>query len=673
MSESANFNSIANNIYDKGAAFLIGAGVSESMGYPSSDILAERMADSFKKDSTGKGMKKSLEEVVKGILQTTNRKDLVEWIRSEFRNVMDGRDNNIFDNPYSYLAIISKEIIQKNSKEEKSTNLYFFTTNFDGELVKSFDKVLDRGKDFEVFVSNEDFYNRKNVPIHVYLLHGGLNFSQGGEDTLVLTNEDFENREKYNDAMYVDLQYAMQHFPLFIVGYSMKDTDIKRTYETVKQRIAVMETFEVNPAGSSMDGTTEIKIEQLPFLYGVASSLNKIYKTEIPLGKPQIVELSYYKDFARIVEESKKTNKSIVIYGNHYSGKTMFINNLYSINKFPEEYRYIPLCTFSESDKGREEAKDTIKTSTIAECTPYEKEWIFGDDGSTEKKSFLKSFNFISKRSAKEKESVAQVNNVHYLEAKLYYEDAEKLIDHYFEIYGYANDSSLTADRKKLLISLGSYLEPPAAKGQTNKGILIPPLLEKAVKNYANKTLEELKEIENKQRTNEKLIADMIGLSLLEGVGVGYDVTVEFLKKFKNTALSVLASTPGVPIIGVAILGIAGIMSFYNKKKNEGLDRFVKLLSYWDKMPVEERKILSEMLDRKSKLPPGSAYSFLSHWLSKGEENIDEKSSKLLKKLKNIFTDDFINKMMEVVNDYPDVVKAIKEHNKKIEEIENKI
>jgi len=666
MENTSNFDSIAEQIYKKGAVFLIGAGASEYLGYPSSEALAETIGDYFKIDTPCSGLK----DVVDRVLEKTKRQELVDWIGLEFKSIAEKEDRGIFNNPYHYLAVISKEILEKNRNEGRATNLYFFTTNFDGQLVRGFEKELITNKEFEVFTSNDDFATRKNAPVHIYLLHGDINVKTNGNDSLVLTDDDLRDREPYNGAMYVDFQYALQHFPLFIIGHSARDVDIRGTYDTVRKRIKNTVTFEVNPAGSSLRDTTPLETELLPFLYALASSVNKLYGMNIPIPHQPIVRLSYYDDFMRKVEDSVGKSKSILIYGHYFSGKSTFINYLYAEGKIPPKYKRMILRTFSGSDTGRKEVRELIKASSIAEATHYEREWFLGNEESINSISFLKSIaNHFGK-----KIKMPEDGNIANLEIKIYYSDAEKLLNHYLSIYGADSNISVNVEKKRKLISLGSYGGLPPKKNGERGGILIPPLLERVVRDHKNEDTEALKKIEEAQRQQEKLVEEVLGFSILDSLAAGADVahqSTEFLKRSAGTFLSVLATSPGVPLAGLVILGVSSIMNFYRGQKNEGLKRYTDVFKYWNDLPIEKRVIIAEELDRKSKIPPGSSYSFLSHWLSKGGGSLDEESEKFLRKMETVFTDDFVAKIKEVVDELPFFKPRLEELEERVNDLED--
>ena len=669
MVQSTDYKSIAKDIHEQGAVFLIGGGASEGLGYPSSTLIAERMKDYFNCDYNGSDIKGVAECIL--AKNKAKRSDLIEWLRSEFRSIEIGIDSNTINNPYSCLARISKEVLQKSRDEKRNVNLYFLTTNFDGELVKSFGEVFGGDVDFEVFASTNDFRKMKNVQVHIYLIRDEIGFNTNGEDTLLLKDDDFEGREGYNDAMYGNLRNALDHSSLFILGYGPEDTDMKETYLAVKQKMGTIKAFEVDSAGTKLEGTTEIKTELITFLDSIASSLNDHYKMNILLRKDKTVELSYYDDLAHKVELSAKKDRSIVIYGHHYSGKSMFINYLRNHRKLPLKYRYILFRTFAESETGKKDARTAIKSPSVAECTPYEREWVFSENGTADKKTFLERLTALF---SKNEAPALQDDNIDQLEVKLSYEDAEKLLDYYSDVYK-AENIKREKDRRKILISLGSYLGRPPSKAEHSGGILIPPLLEKVVREHKDDDLKTLRKIDDEQRNTEKLIGEIMGIGLFESLGIGLDVTSqlsEFLKRSANTFLPMIAFSSGVPLAGLAILGISGITAFFKGNREGGLKKYVDLFNYWNRLPVEKKKILAEMLDRRSKIPPGSSYSFLSHWLSKGEGSMDEESQKFLRKLENVFTDDFVNNVRNVVNEFPDLMTKVQELSDKIEEFQKR-
>ena len=669
MEELTDYYSIVWRIVNEGVVFLIGDGASESLGYPSSELLAERMADYFNYEST----RLDLGDVVKGILEAkkAKREDLVAWIRSEFKSVEEKGDMNLFNNPYYYLAVILKEILARNRKEGRTSNLYFFTTNFDGNLVGVFEKELKRGKDFDTFASNRDFSKTENTPIRIYLLHGDIGLLEDGKDTLVLTEQDHKNRKNYNVAMYKDLKSAVKDYPLFIVGQSLREKNIKKIYQTIKTQIQGIKTYEVNPAGRSLEDAVEIRTELLPFLETLVPSFNRISGIGVPLRQQQVVELSFYNDFLSKLEEAVKINKSIVLYGQHFSGKTTFINYLISKGKFPPKYKHVNLGTFSESENGRQETRNVIGTATIAEATYYEREWLLGDAKFVDKQSFLKS---IEKHFSRKAAEVPANGGINHMETKIYYEDAEMFLDYYSK-KDFGNLFKDTEKRKKL-IRLGSYGDLPPRKGESSGGILIPPLLERVVRDNKDKNLEDLSKIEDEHKKHERLTEEVLGFSILDSFEAGASAASQissFLKGSASAFLSVLAASPGIPVAGLVILGISGITSFYKGKRDDGLKRYVEVFKSWNNLPVEKRIIISEVLDRKSKIPPGSSYSFLSHWLTMREGSLDDESEKFLRKLEGIFTKDFIAKIKNVVDEFPAVKAKLEEIDERVRQLEDEI
>ncbi|BCU67992.1 hypothetical protein HS7_14290 [Sulfolobales archaeon HS-7] len=665
----------ADLLTERGATIIIGAEVSYELGYPLSYELASALAQEFDVQ-TG-----DLESVVKDIIDKgVKREDIIKKIREIFdKKRKEGLKRDSLRNPYSLLARILRALVESWKREGKHLTVNIITTNFDRELEDALKDKLDEGSTrYTVVKSKDDFSQPTDAYIRIYKVHGDI-YEEDKEKSkqIVLTQDDLKSFEEDREAIYISMKGHIIGVPLLVVGHSFRDKDLQVVYEEVKKALGDVPTFDVHPGGEkNIEEAVTIPETSSEFLKELMVYLreSKGFK-DLPNYADYGVELSVDASLKEALEKAKERGVPVVLFGHRYSGKTMAILRARKKGILPEEYSYVELPYYSMDEGYAEKIKDRLHGKVLIEGSNYQIRFLKGEKrGDLHNPIFGKDLlnRVFGKKGKEEKRSWIPEGSV-LVESKITKEDAEGLFEYFLKKIadkrrGETGLSEEELRRKRChLLELASFGGSPLE----GNGLLIPPLLERVIEEHAGKSEEILEKLKELERHREELLLETFGLSLSEGMGA-LGETLEYLKGPLLPTLSRLISEFLLPA-SVILFGVSLILSFYEERKDAGLGKYVKLHKAWNEYPVEKREILCEKLDEKYGLNPGDCYSFLSSWLSPVGPGggYDE----FLSRLKQIFTEDYIKKLNEVIRKVPELeseVKKIKERIDKLEEIINR-
>ncbi|MEM3193082.1 MAG: tetratricopeptide repeat protein [Candidatus Parvarchaeota archaeon] len=356
----------------------------------------------------------------------------------------------------------------------------------------------------------------------------------------------------------------------------------------------------------------------------------------------------------------------LILTGDMESGKTLAFRRV--SRDFPKanEYQLIEVPKTQIDENKARELRDSAKQNTILEGSSYQIEYIFSDlpvkygEGEEWWRKWLGVFK--RRIEAEISSSTGPLGTAARVEAKLSYDDATKLYEHYAKkVWGNVSDiesqdNDVRKRRMKLFLSLASWGGPPEEGG--GGGQLSPSLLYEMMKKHKGKSEEELKNEADIGREHEKLVAGIFGISAVETLAIAFE-GVDFFSRVAG------ALAPMVPLVGVVLLSASSLLSFYRGTKDRGLDRYVGVHAAWNNLPIQKQKFLCEKLDMKFKLPPWSSYEWLSSWLS------PEKPFR--SKLEKLFTDDFIKNIKSVIEEMPEIKEKIEEIQEELDNHERRL
>ncbi|MGC8636540.1 MAG: SIR2 family protein, partial [Thermoprotei archaeon] len=641
----------ADLLRDKGAVMLIGAGVSSELGYLSSAELASALAQDFNVPAG------RLESVVKAILERgTAREEVVKKLREMFSlEEQEASRVDPLDNPYFLLSKILKALVDGWKGRGEHHTVTLITTNFDGELEKALGKELERGPaGYSLIVTSEDYSRNADAYVKVYKIHGDLDVRDAkGNDTLVLTEEDARKAEDERRSLYNSVRAALQEAPLMVIGHSFNDKDVQEIYHEARQSVKGLRVFAVNVRDVERIGeATVFRESSLAFFRELIDHMSTWPGFEALSDSTDYgVELSMDQ---RLEEGLKRASgKPVIFQGYPFCGKTMAVLRARKRGVMPEGYLHLELPKYPFTGEYAKRLSETAGERVLLEGSKYQV-------------SFLKERGGL-------REPYETV------EAVITEEDADRLFEYFAErSRRRRREGEEYVDelrkKKEYLMSMASW------HGFGQKGeLLIPPLLKRLIEESTEKDEKELKVMKELYRQNEDLFIEAFGLASLETVGAGSELA-SAISELARVALPV-ASRFLLPM-GAALVGVSGAVGFLTgRKRDDGFQWYVKLHKNWMDLPLEKRKILCESLDEKYDLAPGDSYSFLSSWLS------PESEGSFRQKLENVFTDDFIERLREVVMKYPELEARVtkaeaqirsltdkqEEHEKEIEEIKEDI
>ncbi|MEM0287167.1 MAG: tetratricopeptide repeat protein, partial [Nitrososphaerota archaeon] len=392
------------------------------------------------------------------------------------------------------------------------------------------------------------------------------------------------------------------------------------------------------------------------------------------------IELSLDKKLKDAIE--KLQGAPLILTGDMESGKTLAWKRVQSYFPKAKEYEWIEVPKGQIEEEEARKLRDRAKqNNTILEGSSYQIEYIFSglpvkyEKGEEEwdkwlgviKKRKEKGWDkwlWVFKKKEKEAESssTGPLGTAARVEAKLSYEDATKLYEYYAKkVWGKDSDIE-SQDKNELKRRMDYFLSLASWGGLPKKeegGQLCPSLLYEMMKKHKGKREEELKNEVDIGKARERLVAGIFGISTAETLVIA----TEDVDYFSRLAAPLV---PMIPVVGGILLVVPSLLIFHNRRKNEGLDRYVSVHAAWNKLPIQKQKFLCEKLDMKFKLPPWSSFEWLSSWLSKPKESFRSELEKL-------FTDDNINKIKSVIEEMPEIKKKIEKIQEEIDNYESRI
>ena len=350
------------------------------------------------------------------------------------------------------------------------------------------------------------------------------------------------------------------------------------------------------------------------------------------------VELSYEKELKEAIEEAKKANRPLVLYGPRFSGKTnalkrAIFNKL--INKDQDCIIEIPKSKIDKDKK--EELKQLINGNRfiIIEGTKHEVEYILSDETYEEtdkleklKEYLEKAWKALTKR--EKEEDLETPEGVQKVKAYIEKEEAYEIFNFYVDEYIKKHEK---VDREKLEKKKVHLIEM-AYLGKKGEGIFIPQYLKRLIEEYAEKSEEELKSKKEEEKEKEEFLLGFFGIKLVDIIGYSNNVLsfLESLLPYFQGRIQIVLNAV-LSHASVIITGLTLLSAFQSKDKNKAIEQFIKAYQYWNGLPQEKREALCSLLDEKYYLPPGSSYAFLSSWLSMNEIELRKKLTELINEI----------------------------------------
>ena len=201
---------------------LLGAGASVTSGAPSGQELAKRLWEKVAKISP---QSEDLIETASILVRRMSRRLVVSAVRAELSQLK----------PSGGLLGLPKLGWHQ-----------LFTTNFDQLLEKAFSQ---NSIQLTAVRSNYDFTNKETaIEQKLYKIHGCItqDTSFGDKASMILTQDDYDQFEKYRQAMFALLQAALLTKDTLIIGQSLRDRhlhDLVRQVLGAKQEGSIGQVF----------------------------------------------------------------------------------------------------------------------------------------------------------------------------------------------------------------------------------------------------------------------------------------------------------------------------------------------------------------------------------------------------------------------------------------------
>ncbi len=186
------------------AILFVGAGVSKNVGVPTTEEMIAEIAKQLDEDPEvfrSRGDQRTLAEyykLTKGNLGPLRSWMDVTWHRPE----VDVRNSEI----HRLIVELGFPII--------------YTTNYDRWLEKAFDAY---GKEYTKITNVGDLLNAHTGVTQIVKFHGDFD----DDESLVLTESSFFERLDFATALDIKLQSDVLGRPVLVVGYSLKDINIR--------------------------------------------------------------------------------------------------------------------------------------------------------------------------------------------------------------------------------------------------------------------------------------------------------------------------------------------------------------------------------------------------------------------------------------------------------------
>ncbi|MGN6114050.1 MAG: SIR2 family protein [Nitrobacter sp.] len=219
---SIKLGELRNLIEPANTVLLLGAGASVPSGAPTGSELATRLWEKAAKVSA---QSDDLTETASILVRRLSRRPVVDVIRAALSPLK----------PAGGLLGLPKLGWHQ-----------LFTTNFDQLLEKAF---AQNSIPLTAIRSNYDFTNKENnTEQRLYKIHGCItqDAAFGDKASMILTEDDYEQHEKYRQSMFALLQAALLTKDALIIGQSLKDRhlhDLVRRVLNAKQEGSTGQVF----------------------------------------------------------------------------------------------------------------------------------------------------------------------------------------------------------------------------------------------------------------------------------------------------------------------------------------------------------------------------------------------------------------------------------------------
>lgn len=199
---STPMSELVKRLHPENTVLFFGAGSSIPSGAPSVAKIIERFSGNFDIESDGY----SLSEMASIIEQTRSRREMIESLRSLFKNKTP--TGSLLNLPlYNWKNI--------------------YTTNYDDLIEQSY---ATKKKDLSIISSNFDFQVQE-IPeaIKLFKLHGSIDKDEvdGIHSRIIISENDYDLTSDYREALYDSLKADLIGTDLVIIGYSLSDLHIK--------------------------------------------------------------------------------------------------------------------------------------------------------------------------------------------------------------------------------------------------------------------------------------------------------------------------------------------------------------------------------------------------------------------------------------------------------------
>lgn len=199
---STSISELVKRLHPENTVLFFGAGSSIPSGAPSVTKIIERFSENLDIESAGY----SLSEMASIIEQTRSRREMIQSLRSLFKNKTP--TGSLLNLPlYNWKNI--------------------YTTNYDDLIEQSY---ASKKKDISVISSNFDF-RVQEIPeaIKLFKLHGSIDKDEidGIHSRIIISESDYDLTSDYRETLYDSLKADLNGTDLVIIGYSLSDPHIK--------------------------------------------------------------------------------------------------------------------------------------------------------------------------------------------------------------------------------------------------------------------------------------------------------------------------------------------------------------------------------------------------------------------------------------------------------------
>jgi len=307
-------NNIVEEIRNKRCVIFFGSGVSAGSNLPTGNDLAKRLLSDFPDIEDIEDV--SLKEAAKIAAYKYGKEKYAE-VLTDIISKKGSKPNNL----HKVIALLKAR--------------YYVTTNYD----KLFDEVLKNIYNMEernIIVNDTDIINSGDI---IYIkLHGDIK----KPETMVLSSNDYRNREKDNPVIFSLLESLFAQNIVMFIGYSLKDDNVLAIIQNIKYSLGRY-IFLINPTNKdrALFASDNVQIIDI-------NTKNENPTNEERTEKTLEALMDIWKrtlNFNIYVDMKPFTDKS-------YVARLEFISYLYGQGDFQEAYNQIIDLenTFSKED-----------------------------------------------------------------------------------------------------------------------------------------------------------------------------------------------------------------------------------------------------------------------------------------------------------------------------------